>query len=331
MSPPRSHHRKPDAQPASGPRRGWLRGAASRAALGVLGAQSARAAARGPGDGAPPAVPLEGAAAPDAGLARRLARTSDGVRLSVIEHGPSGPAATGGPTIVFLPGWCMPASIWSGQIRHFGERWPVMAVDPRGQGLSEVPSVGYTADRRADDIRDLLGERRNVVLVGWSLGALEALHYVHRHGSARLGALALVDSSIGEPPVPPSGRGFQEALRGGREQAIDGFIRAMFARPPAPALVAQIRASALRMPLESSLALLNYPLPREHWRAIVHAFDRPLAYLVTPQFREQSLNLRRARPAARIEVFESAGHALFVDDAPRFNAVLGEWIDAGPA
>ena len=33
-----------------------------------------------------------------------------------------------------------------------------------------------------------------------------------------------------------------------------------------------------------------------------------------------------AIPTARVELFEDAGHALFVDDAERFNALLGEFI-----
>ena len=39
-------------------------------------------------------------------------------------------------------------------------------------------------------------------------------------------------------------------------------------------------------------------------------------------------NLARDRPSTRIELFEHAGHALFLDEARRFNRVLGELIDA---
>jgi microsomal epoxide hydrolase len=257
--------------------------------------------------------------------ARHSLVTSDGVRLSLLEQRPD-PAAPG-PGVLLLPGWCMPASIWRGQLAALGARWPTLAVDPRGQGQSEVPAGGYTADRRADDLHDVLQGRERVVLVGWSLGVLEALQYVHRHGSARLAGLVLVDNSIGEPPAPKGGNRFAEELRQERRPALERFVRGMFAVPPPAPLLDELLDSALRMPLEASLALLSYPYPREHWRAIVEAFDRPLAYLVTPRYREQAQNLRRARPQARIEIFEHAGHALFVDEAARFNRVLGEWIE----
>jgi microsomal epoxide hydrolase len=231
----------------------------------------------------------------------------------------------GAPTLALLPGWCMPARIWDAQLRVLGAAGPTVAIDPRGQGESELAARGYTADRRADDLHDALADLGEVVLVAWSLGVLEALQYVHRHGSGRLRGLVLVDNSIGEPP-PPKGSDFIARLRRARETTMDGFVRSMFAHPPPPELLEAVRASALRLPLEDSIALLSYPLPREHWRAIVHGFDRPLAYLVTPRWREQAQNLLRARPEATVEIFEGAGHALFVDEPDRFNGRLMAWM-----
>jgi len=145
--------------------------------------------------------------------------------------------------------------------------------------------------------------------------------------AARLLGLALVDNSIGEPPAP-HGSDFLVRLRRERKATMDGFVRSLFARALPDAQIEALRDSALRMPLDASIALLSYPLPREHWRGIVHTFDRPLAYLVTPRFREQSQHLLAARPASRVEIFENAGHALFVDEAQRFNESMTRWIGA---
>ena len=57
--------------------------------------------------------------------------TSDGVRLHYLEAGPRR-----GHTIVFVPGWTMPAWIWQPQIARFLARYHVVAFDPRGQGDS---------------------------------------------------------------------------------------------------------------------------------------------------------------------------------------------------
>lgn len=273
------------------------------------------------------ALSLAGVPAAAAPISARNLRTSDGVRLNLLETSPQAGAGPGAPTIVLLPGWCMPATIWSAQLASLGTRWKTVAMDPRSQGASQIAERGYTVDRRADDLHEVLAGHERVVLVAWSLGVLEALHYVHRHGSERLLALALVDNSIGEPPAPkPSD--FLQRLRRERSATVEQFVRGMFAHPPAPAELDALRDAALRMPLEGSIALLSYPLPREYWRGIVHGFDRPLAYLITPRYREQSRHLLQARPASRVEVFEHAGHALFVDEPERFNHTVADWIQA---
>ncbi len=98
--------------------------------------------------------------------------TSDKVRLHVLEAGPPAGVA---PVLAFVPGWSMPASIFLPQLAALGERHAVAALDPRGQGLSDVPASGYATGRRAQDVAEFVARYRRVVLVGWSLGALEAL------------------------------------------------------------------------------------------------------------------------------------------------------------
>ena len=98
---------------------------------------------------------------------------ANGVRLHYLEAGT-------GPTLVFVPGWTMPAEVWEPQIRHFAATHRAVALDPRGHGRSEKPAHGYYPLRRGQDIGELLehlgGEP--AVVVSWSLGVLETLVYV---------------------------------------------------------------------------------------------------------------------------------------------------------
>jgi pimeloyl-ACP methyl ester carboxylesterase len=41
--------------------------------------------------------------------------------------------------------------------------------------------------------------------------------------------------------------------------------------------------------------------------------------------------IQKGIPGARMEQFEDAGHALFVDDAARFNALLDQFVAGLPA
>jgi microsomal epoxide hydrolase len=254
-------------------------------------------------------------------VTRRQFRTTDGITLSLLEAGQQH-AQDNGLQIAFVPGWCMPASVWLPQLEQLSKSYYALALDPRGQGESDVPAAGYTAERRATDLHEFLKPLNQVLLVAWSLGALEALQYVQMFGSSHLAGLVLVDSSVGEEPAPPPGGTFKQRLQDDRDGMLKEFVRAMFAKPrPEPEIQALIYETK-RMRLEDSLALLSYPFERGHWRQIARAFDKPLLYVVTPQFAAQAANLQKARPETRVEVFTEAGHALFVDETEKFNALI---------
>ena len=260
--------------------------------------------------------------------------TTDGVRLHVLEAGTARTATSTGrtaPVIAFVPGWGMPARLWQPQLAALGARFRVAALDPRGQGESELPASGYTIERRSEDIREFVARYPRVVLVAWSLGALEALHFIGRSGAHTIDALVIVDSSVGEGHAqagPAPGTGFADELRRDRHATVDAFVRAIFRQPRPEADLAALREGALRMPLEDSLSLFPSGVPRAHWRRTVHAFRRPLLYVVTPQFSAQAAALRKNRPATRTVVFRDAGHALFVDEPDRFNRLLSEFLAA---
>ena len=248
--------------------------------------------------------------------------TSDGVRLHYIEAG--NPAAK---TIVFVPGWTMPAWIWQQQIQYFSARYHVIALVPRGQGASEIAAGGYEPVRRGDDIGDLLARLgpQPVMLVGWSLGVLDALAYVHQHGDGRIAGLVLVDNSVGEEPAPtPSPPHHGPKIP--HDIAMDRFVRSMFRKPPGEAYLERLVQASLVTPEPASRALLSYPVPRTYWREAVYSTQKPVLYVVRPGLEGQAGNLARKHPAAESVVVRDAGHALFVDDAAWFDALMQDFI-----
>ena len=250
---------------------------------------------------------------------RRSFQSSDGVTLSFLD---AGSEHKNQPTIVLVPGWLMPGRIWQSQLNDFSRTYHTLAFDPRGQGESQVASSGYTAERRATDLHEFLLRRSNVLLIGWSLGAIEALQYIDMFGTSRLAGLVLVDSSVGEEPASGSSGGFKDNLRRDSDKTLREFVRAIFAKPRPEKELADLIRGAKRIPVEDSVALLDYAYERTHWRNIVRAFKKPLLYVVTPQFEQQAMNLKKNRPATQVEVFKNAGHALFADEPQRFNALI---------
>ena len=251
--------------------------------------------------------------------------TSDGVRLHVIDQGP--PTAQ---TIVFVPGWTMPAWIFGPQIEAFSRRYHVVALDPRGQGDSDVPAYGYDYRRRGQDVAELIAAlgNRPVLLVGWSLGVLDSLAYVQQYGDRAVAGLVLIDNSVGEEPAPVASRGppGPRAPRLSREETMRRFVASMFRRPPGGAYLDQLTDTALRTPPGPAAQLLNYQVPRSFWRDAVYSVRKPVLYVVRPRFAAQAANLAANDPLAETAVFESAGHALFVDEAARFNNLMSDFI-----
>jgi microsomal epoxide hydrolase len=251
--------------------------------------------------------------------------TSDGVRLHYLEAGP--PYAH---TLVFVPGWTMPAWIWMPQILSFSQRYHVVAFDPRGQGDSAAPPVGYEPVRRGRDLAELIARLDSgpVVVVAWSLGVLDTLASIRVAGDRRIAGLVLVDNSVGEEPAPPPSPP-ASPRRGpptNHARAMQAFVRAMFHRPQPPAYLDRLTEAALRTPEAASRSLRAYPQPRSYWRDAVYETKVPLLYVVRPRWVAQGENLVRNRPDTEMDVFDDAGHALFVDEPARFNSVTEQFL-----
>jgi len=260
-----------------------------------------------------------------ASVESRFFAASDGTRLHYLEAGPPGVDRT----IVLVPGWTMPAWIWGPQIEAFARRWRVVAFDPRGQGESEVAASGYEPGRRGQDIADLLAQLAGppALLVAWSLGVLDSLAYVHARGDARVAGLVLVDNSVGEepPPAPPP-KPNRHAPRLPHDVAMDRFVRGMFQHPQSEDYLVRLVRATLVTPEPACRALLAYPVPRTYWREAVYSTAKPVLYVVRPHLQGQAANLALHHPAAETAMFATAGHALFVDEPARFDAVVEDFI-----
>ncbi len=248
--------------------------------------------------------------------------SSDGVRLHYIEAGR-------GQTIVFVPGWTMPAWIWAAQIADFSRRYHVVAFDPRSQGDSAIAPTGHEPIRRGQDIAELIAQvgPRPVLLVGWSLGVLDVLAYVRTHGDQRLSGLVLVDNSVGEDPPPePEAIPLHHGRPLPRALAMRYFVRGMFRRMLPASYLDRLTATCLRTPKPVAAELLAYPMPRSFWRDAVYSTTRPVLYVVRPHLAGQAANLALHHRDAETLVMQGVGHALFVDDAARFDAVMQDFI-----
>jgi microsomal epoxide hydrolase len=222
----------------------------------------------------------------------------------------------------------MPAEIWRRQIDHFSHGYRVVAFDPRSQGDSQVAASGNDVRRRAEDLHELIEHLQapRVVLVGWSLGVLEALLYVNTRGDGRLAALVLVDNSIGETPPQKGDTEIRYGATRDRRRDMALYVGALFRKPQPPAYLEWLTSETLRAPPEVGVSLLAIPYARTFWRSAVYQTRKPLLYVVTASLNGQARTVQKKRTGTSIEVFADSGHALFVDDPERFNNVLEDFL-----
>jgi non-heme chloroperoxidase len=250
--------------------------------------------------------------------------TSDGVKIHYLESG-------SGPTILFVPGWTMPAEIWQPQIDHFSKAYHVVAVDPRSQGASDKPAEGNFPGRRAQDYKELIDHLGGspVVLVGWSLAVHEALTYVEMFGTAQLKGLVLVDMSPYSASTQEA-RDFRSTMlrnfQADRKQFAHTFVRGMYHKPQPEAYLESVTTASLKTPTNSAVAMLAEFAVKNDFRPLLPKIKIPVLAVMTENNRAAVQLITSTVPGSQGEVFEDAGHCLFVDDADRFNALLESFL-----
>ena len=240
------------------------------------------------------------------------------------------PVTGEGPPVLLLPGFGTDISAYARQTPALAKRFRVMALNPRGVGVSDAPECErYAVSEAADDAAAAAGEPVHVV--GASLGAAVALELARRHpervrslvlvtpfqhASGRL--LAVVEAWAAlAAAVPPellaraivpwlfSSATLEDAGR--RARAVRGFADTA-ARVPAATL--ERAAAGLRDWGIPDAELRRIPIP-----ATVVAAEQDL---LTPD----SAALAAQLPRARLVTLRGTGHGCLLEAPEAANEAL---------
>jgi pimeloyl-ACP methyl ester carboxylesterase len=128
---------------------------------------------------------------------QKTIKAPDGTELSTREYG-----NPKGPPILFIHGFSQCYLSWSKQITDpdLLKRYRLVTMDLRGHGCSDAPAGPYLPKTQADDVKAVI-DRLNldkVTLVGWSLGGVILLDYLHKHGISSSAGAVFVGSGTGD-------------------------------------------------------------------------------------------------------------------------------------
>lgn len=253
--------------------------------------------------------------------------TTDSVKLHYLEAG-------SGQPVVLIPGFMMPAWIWEGQLADLAKKYHVIAIDPRSQGDSDKPTEGNYFIRRAEDYRDLIDhlKLKNPVLVGWSMGVAELAYYAGHIDTGNIRGYVFVDGFLWDkqdPQLASGMGGWMLQMQQDRIPWTDKFVRSMYKKPQDDAYIKRVEDAALKTPSNSASSLIYAMVAVQDWSpSLTKLSNKPVMFVYNPNMQKTADLLKAKIPGIRLEMSSDTGHALFVDDAPKFNKLLDDFVAA---
>lgn len=255
-----------------------------------------------------------------------------GVKLHVTDMGEGKP-------IVLIHGWPLSDAMYEYQYQYLSKQgFRVIGITLRGFGQSDRPYGRYDFDVFSDDIKAVLEKLKidHATLGGFSMGGAVVTHYVTKYKSAHVSKLALfaaaAPSWIKRDGFPygltkEEADGVINSTLTGRQDLIAGFGSGFPAKEGNisknverwlesinlqawPYAVTQSITALRDLDLRGQLGKIDIPV------AIFHGTQDKLCDFA---FAEQ---LHKGIKNSYIVKFENSGHALFVEEAEKFNAEL---------
>lgn len=285
-------------------------------------------------------------------LEHHMVDVSDGGRLHVVERGAGAP-------IVLVHGVTLGVATWAPQLWSLADRHRVIAVGQRGHGRSVAGVDGYSLERLAQDLLEVLEvlEVGDAVLVGHSMGGMVSQLLVLDHPEEvrrHVGGLVLVATAAGPLVAGPGGSALAGALAAGAARGLHhagrrgrGMLPAEDLALWASRLAFGVRPDPLDLELTrsmvtamdpASMAELIGPLLHFDVRARVGRIDLPTRVVVgsrdllTPP--RMARVLARGIPGAELTVLDGCGHMVMLERPGQLDQLLDhfslELSAAGP-
>lgn len=251
-----------------------------------------------------------------------------------------------GQPIVFLHGWSLCKEVFEPQRTVLSQQYRVIAPDLRGHGGSSRVARGEGIATLADDLIQLLVDRdlSEVILVGWSMGAMVAWESLQRPETDRVVGIVTIDMV----PRLLNDESWKYGLQAGEDAGVFSKpiarMRAdwpAFAREFVPKIVARDKAHERAAIIERTLRLVEgndidsmirlwLSMADQDYRQQVTHLRLPslIAYGQLSQLysEEASVWLENNLPDSRRVGFADSGHSPHLEQPQTFNAAVQAFI-----
>lgn len=261
-----------------------------------------------------------------------------GVKLHVREWGKAD-----APAILFIHGWSQNHLCWSKQYEsQLAEAFHLIAFDLRGHGMSEAPEAleHYTDPQLwADDIAAIVDQLglKHFVLVGWSYGGFVICDYIRKYGQDAITGINFVGAAVTLDRAAFGvliGPGFLDHVPGATAddfpsniQAIRAFVRGSTAQPLPRDEYEIALCWNIVVPPKVRAALVTRVIDSDD---VLSTLEKPVLMtqgqsdtVILPAMGDRILKTCRTSTASW---YPGAGHAPFLEDPPRFNRELADFV-----
>lgn len=249
-----------------------------------------------------------------------------------------------GKPVVLIHGWPLSDAMYEYQYAELIQKgYRVIGITLRGFGLSDKPGGAYNYDVYADDIKVILDKLKieGATIGGFSMGGATVIHYVAKYNAAHVSKLALFGAAA---PLWTKRADFnygfwtKEDVNGlialnntNRPQLFENFGKIFPANETSVSAgqgewLGTIQAQASPYAMAESMKALRDTDLREDLKKIkiptliLHGTqDKICSYELAEQMHKLIAN-------STLVPFEKSGHALFIEELPKFNAELIKFI-----
>lgn len=264
-------------------------------------------------------------------------RMSDGAAIYCEREG------TGQP-LVLVHGWQCSSAFWARNVAGLSAEFEVVTLDLRGHGKSSKGLQGHIIERYAQDVREVIEQLglESCLLMGWSLGGPTMLSYWKQfHQDSRLAGLGLIDMT----PFPFSGEvwnfhglrdynaegfnGLIARITGDRARYAEDFTRSMFRGGVVPEDCRWMQAAIQQIPVWLAVAIYSDYVYSD-FTAVLPTISVPTIVMaansaVFADSLAQGRHIAGQIPDAVFVPFTESGHALFYEEAEKFNQAVRDF------
>ncbi|WP_123534146.1 alpha/beta fold hydrolase [Halosimplex salinum] len=248
-----------------------------------------------------------------------------------------------GEPLVFLHGGTAGLRFFEPQLTSLSDEYRALAVDFRGHGRSEKTELGHTLSQYARDVREFLLrlDLDDVVVAGWSMGALVSWEYIHQFGTDRI--RSIVDIDMEPSPIKRDDYEFGSYGRDDLAEAVDRIqtdpldlldeqATALLKESPSRELRNLVLDEGSRVPPAIQGTLLFGLLQLRDYRDVLPSIDVPALVCAGADEKWRSVEsveyAAELIPDSRFELFEDSGHCITVEEPEPFNRIVRDFIRA---